>query len=231
MRIYLIAMLGLLCMCTAAAAHPNHETRPDLDYPAAVKRMLKADLSKSLELVEYVGPGDKGGTDFEKKYLRELQAADGPLRADWKLSEGERRRVSLWKLPGGHGVVSLTQLVREIENYWDKWGQMPHSGPELYYGLISWGGQKSWPELEPEDIILRYYHAINPVTGRFYENFNADKWSPGGIDIDIVDDDEDVAKYFAGEKIKGKPVTRYIHVKIWGEKEGTVLYEEHVPRS
>ncbi|MCB1185960.1 hypothetical protein KDL29_02240 [bacterium] len=231
LRNTLTSLLLLVCLCTAASAHPNHETAPDFDYPGAVKRMLAVDLSKALDLVTYVGPGDKGSTDYEKEYIKELAAKGGPLKADWKLSEGERRRVSLWKLPGGHGVVSLTQLVREVENYWDKWGQLPHSGPELYYGLISWGGQKSWPELSPEDVILRYYHAINPVTGKFYTDFNSEKWSPGGISIKIVDDDEEVGKHFAGQKIKGKPVTRYIHVRIWGEKQGTLLYEERVPRS
>ena len=231
MRTILTSLLSLLCMCTAALAHPNHETAPDFDYPGAVKRMLKVDLSAALDLVEYVGPGDSGSTDYEKKYLKELAGANSPLVADWQLSAGELRRVSIWKLPQGAGVVTLTQLLREVENHYDKWGAMPHSGPELYYGLISWGGQKSWPELSPEDIILRYYAAINPVTGRFYEDFSAKKWRPGGINIEIVDDDTEVGKHFQGEKLKGKPVTRYIHVKIWGEKPGTLLYEDRVPRT
>ena len=229
MRSVLISLLLLLCMSTAALAHPNHETAPDFDYPAAVKRMLSFDMAPALELVDYVGPGSKGSTDYEKKYIKELAAQDSPFKADWQLSEGERRRVSIWKLPSG-AYVGLTQLVREVERYHDKWGDMPHSGPELYNGLISWGGQKSWPEMTAEDIILRYYTGINPVTKRFYKDFNATKWRPGGVLIQIEDDDEEVAKYFKGEKIKGKPVTRYIYMKIWGEKEGTVLYEERVPR-
>jgi len=229
MRISLISLLCLLCLGTAALAHPNHETAPDFDYPAAVKRMLSFDMSAALELVEYVGPGSKGSTDYEKKYLKYLADKDGPLKADWQLSEGERRRVSIWKLPSG-AYVGLGQLVREVERYYDKWGSLPHSGPELYNGLISWGGQKSWPELSAEDIILRYYAGINPVTKRFHKDFNAVKWSPGGVLIQIEDDDEEVARYFKGQQLDGKPVTRYILLKIWGEKEDTVLWEERVPR-
>jgi hypothetical protein len=230
MRTSLISLLCLLCFGTTALAHPNHELAPDFDSPAAIKRMLSFDMGPALELVSFVGPGSKGSTDYEKKYIRELTAPDGPLKADWELSEGEQRSVSLWKLPSG-SYVGLTQMLREVEKYYDKWGELPHSGPELYDGLISWGGQKSWPSLTAQDIILRYYSGINPVTQRFHRDFNARKWRPGGVLIFIEDDDAMVARYFKDQKIDGKPVTRYILLKIWGEKEGTVLYEERVPRS
>lgn len=230
MRFCLISLLCLLCLGGAALAHPNHETAPDFDYPAAIKRMLNFDMGPALELVTFIGPGSKGGTEYEKKYIKRLTAPDGPLKADWKLSEGELRSVALWKLPSG-SYVGLTQMLREVEKYYDKWGEMPHSGPELYNGLISWGGQKSWPEMTANDIIVRYYSGINPVTKHFYRDFNAAKWQPGGVLIQIEDDDAEVAKYFKGQKIDGKPVTRYIHLKIWGEKEGSVLYEDRVPRS
>jgi hypothetical protein len=205
---------------------------------------LAFDFSAALDLLEYrpqklerygipdlpENPGPELATNIPSKIYS--------LVPDQPDTEGERRLVSRWVLPDRTQGGGVNSLQLKLANHYLQFGELPQTGADLFPELRTSIGQLIITSLGPLDSFKTYHAGVNPITGRFYNTFSAAEWTAGAALVEVWTPAQARASgylAFEGELLgfefaeTNNNPKLWLHLKIWGQRPGTVLYDNAFP--
>lgn len=228
---YLIVMALLLIPASAVRAAFADIGNQDTVHPVA----NSVDVTSAVEtgsFVTFSSPAEQK-TGLAGSFLRQMQSEVGAAIPERVLSTAEERAVGVWNLPGG-GISLVFSTLNLVVEYNTFNGKLPANGMDLFPEIQSTAGRNALRQAEPDDIIDRFSAGISPITGRFYSSFTAEDWCCGAMCIRIIEDPAEIERLRPGMRMPidpltagedTRPVQRLVHVKIWGEQPGAVVYD------
>lgn len=153
--------------------------------------------------------------------------------SDRELTSREAARLGEIVLPNGNQAV-WTSLLMILGRFYEKNGRLPMDGFEAMSGFPCIGDAECFSQLSDTEKLESCYPAVNPITGRVYDTFQATRWAPGSISVTIVDDPAVIAKDFPPYRLPldwsnpngatRAPKSIWVF-KIYGEKPETSLLD------
>jgi hypothetical protein len=144
-----------------------------------------------------------------------------------QLTPGEERLLYGWVTPDGRHCYSHDTIIDACAYYRDM-GRLPPTAAQLLAYKSRRNPLPDPKNLSPSEVIDHYAEGINPVTGEFYQTYSSPAWSPGGIYIKALSDDEIRKSYPGWTGSNGRPLPSVFAYKLFGEKEGSVLLEDTI---
>jgi hypothetical protein len=145
------------------------------------------------------------------------------------LSPGERKL--LFGVSNGTGAFTLANIQLLCYRFQNDTGRMPQNAGELSAWL--WKNQTEFADQisrKPHDQqFIDLIWMINPVTGKFYDSFEANTWTPGGVMFRELKTEDEVIAAYAGRAGLSREQMHYPSFKgawtieVWGEKPGVKL--------
>ncbi len=161
--------------------------------------------------------------------------------ADRQLSGREYGMLIGWNLPGGGNNIPSRSLLMLVEGYLGNHGRLPASSAELLPPLMTNEGWAEFSNLSREEQVRRLNCVINPITGKVFDSFVNPQWVRGGVNIEVIDDQQEILRRFGsyanGEVIVDRetgatvPANRLVVTTFYGEDPGSVLCQMVQPRA
>lgn len=215
------AVLTVLTGCNGASANSEDPSRLPFDRsPSTVQSAMSSiDYGEVIGSLKFLTPFDEGsGFAFAAPHqllTKELTTAEARLVGVIVIDE---KRQS-----------TLFDTVMRVTTYYGKNGEMPLNGVELFLGSsVDNTEANHFAHLEPLVQYRQACSAINPVTGRFFESFSNERWSPGGLFMELETDPEYLSNHWTGYVDANGGAPQIWRVVVYGETEGRVLVDKHV---
>lgn len=189
-----------------------------------------SDLVDDCEYVSFLAPDAAQGLSETK--LLENQKKRILVESAEELTENELRRLGVWLIPDGQRIM-LIDLHRRLMDYRARFGDLPATAVDLFPEL----GKLSEAELIAMDRLELFQQCavgINPVTGRLYDSFTNEEWTPGGYCVEVVDDPVEIAERWPHHRMPINPadptaggVTPDVvwQIQLFGAEPGTVIFD------
>jgi hypothetical protein len=139
-----------------------------------------------------------------------------------------------WRLPSGM-PVTFVDLLMPVDQYYVQNHKLPENGLETTPELLTPEGYGKFMALAPAAKLHDYRFILNPVSGKFYDSYQSKDWTPGGINITIIDDPKVVEEQYSDLRVpvglgldlsgkKEKPHEVWL-VRFYGEQPGSVIWD------
>jgi hypothetical protein len=122
-------------------------------------------------------------------------------------------------------LISVTEYAKSHN------GELPNTGMEIFKYLMTEEGYRQYKGMTKQARFDRYSPGINRITGKFYDSFQSADWTPGGIYIEQITDENvlrDRFSNFRDKETKGLPTVW--KVRVYGERPGSVVKEQTMLR-
>lgn len=234
--VYLAIIVGIANLMLVSCSEGSVATTQSkqISNGEMIQELAAFDFSQYLAQCDYVtldeasAPGHE--LQDEARVLRErLSRTQSPAQ----LTEKDYGVLLAWKLPDGM-PVTIVHTMMVVDRYYQKHHALPSSGLEAMPRLLTPEGYSHFMALAPEAKLHDYRFIINPISGKFYESYQSQQWTPGGINITIIDDPSIVAEQYAELRVPvgylgldgevESPHAIWL-VRFYGETPGSVIWD------
>jgi hypothetical protein len=244
-RIIILLVLLLVAMQLSCTGHEAGNDRSMESTSQIREGLLAQDYRGILEHNGFITLSEAKAATGENAYLR-IYAENADQRIGCNepghtLSNKECGMMIGWRMPNAVIVTTQTNLMLGLGRYIREKGVVPISGPDIYPELLTNEGYANFCNLSPQQQIIRYNCIINPITGKFYDSFCNPEWVYGGLNVEMVNGREEIARRFK-EYSKTKVIVdmetgesvlcnRLIVTTFYGEAPGLILYKWIEPQA
>jgi hypothetical protein len=179
--------------------------------------ILAIDYSKQLDNLKWLSPD-------ESPFLTMLQKSE---LEGLELTPFENRLAG--RAEGYKNGFDFHSLTSRACGYDMEHGQLPQTAVDLFPEILSDADFAAFMAETPEQQLERLLPVVNPVTNHVYATFASKEWSPGGIFIERISDEELRTPEYANFRDKATHGLPWMwRVKVWGELPGKVLKETKI---
>ena len=230
--ITILTFLGQACTYSANAEQPAKLSAGVAEREALLAMDLSIELAgrpcytfDDVASGSYDGPGSA--------YLRATLGTIGGHIPGRDLTPTELKRLGVWETGDGR-MVNVHTVQMYLRSYYIDNGRLPESGADFYPELLTPGGCSDYMAASSADRLARCFPMVNTITGKLYRTFQATEWSPGGMNIEIIDDPAIISRDYANYTVPldplnlsgdYRPASAVWAVTIYGELPDTVLWE------
>jgi len=233
-RISIVLIKVASCLLLGCSALAGQEAK---DKEAASARMAMSQMDFSSALAGYecttfqdLNSNSQGPFD---EYLKALQREYAKDFDQSQLTQKDLRYLGVWRFPSGR-YANVFKTFSILKRLYENHGRLPQDGIEAMQELLPVSGPGSFFNCSIDEQINRCFAMLNPITGKFYETFEAQDWSPGAMSIKIVADPSSGDTNYSGYSVPVDPSGEKGHefrsatevwvITVYGENPGTILW-------